>query len=109
MKIVPMLFLLAGMTAAVSQTSQQRRPAWALTLDDPGNIVFSTWSPTGTCVAVATDTTVHVIDRGGRPLWKWNFRQTNRLIRVTYYLAVSPACDRLKPSSVKTSRARGQS
>ena len=93
MTAVPILLLLASMTTAVSQPSQEPQQAWALTLDDPGAIVLSAWSPTGTCVAVATDTTVHVIDRAGRQLWTWNFRQTNRLIRVTYTLTVSPACD----------------
>jgi hypothetical protein len=85
----------AGIGTVTSQEVQPPQPVWALTLDDPGNIVVSTWSPTATCVAVATATTVYVIDGGGRLLWSWNFRRTNRLIRVTYpyTFAVSGACD----------------
>lgn len=93
MTVTPTLLLLAAVAAAAGQPIQQPQQAWALTLDDPGSIVLSTWSPTGTCVAVATGTTVHVIDPAGRALWKWTFRATNRLIRVTDTLAVSPACD----------------
>jgi hypothetical protein len=95
-RVTPILLLLASVTTAAGQTIQQGQQAWTLTLDDPADIVVSVWSPTATCVAVASGTTVHVIDRAGRPLWKWNFRQTNRLIRVTdltYTLAVSPGCD----------------
>lgn len=65
-------------------------------MEDARNIVLTAWSPIASCVAVATDTTVHVIDISGQPLWKWNFHETNRLIHVTPFggsLAVSPTCD----------------
>jgi hypothetical protein len=67
---------------------------WTRTLQDSGDVVGTAWSPTASCVAVATPTTVHVIDRTGEHLWEWNFHNTNRLIRVgPFSIAVSPTCD----------------
>jgi hypothetical protein len=90
-----LLLLATTATAAVSQTTSVT-PAWTLTLDDPGDIVLSAWSSAANCVAVATNRTVHVFDSSGRPLWAWNYHETNRLIRPAKFhpgLAVSPTCD----------------
>jgi hypothetical protein len=78
--------------------AQSSRPAlvWALTLDDPGAIVRSTWSPTGTCVAAVTDSTVHVIDPAGRAMWAWRFREASRFLHPSQFpsaFALSPECD----------------
>jgi hypothetical protein len=95
MRITPTVLLLAAMVGPTNQ-AQQTEPVWVLTLDDPEPAVIAAWSPTGTCVAVATDTTVHVIDRAGRPLWTWHFHETTPFLHPRHYpgvFAVSPACD----------------
>jgi hypothetical protein len=83
--------------ANVVTQSKQPEKMWELTLDDPGAIVVSAWSSTGKCLAVATDTTVHVIDSAGRPLWDWKFQETSRYLHPTgyyrYAFALSPACN----------------
>ena len=61
-------------------------------LNDSAKIVNVAWSPASACLAVATETTIHVLDIAGHPLWTWNFHQTNRLIRADT-LIVSPSCD----------------
>jgi hypothetical protein len=70
---------------------------WRVTIEDSSPIVASAWSPTDSCVAVATATTVHVVDRRGRPQWHWNFRETTRFLHPKEVpstpLAVSPRCD----------------
>jgi hypothetical protein len=96
MRITPILLLLTYLVAPTAQ-AQQTEPLWALTLEDPEPVAIAAWSPTGTCVAVATDTTVHVIDRAGRPLWAWHFHETTPFLHPRHnpfgVFAVSPACD----------------
>jgi hypothetical protein len=70
--------------------------AWTLTQNDL--VRAAVWSPNGACIAVATDNTINVIDASGKQLWTWNFRRTNRYIRVRLYAfmgstALSPRCD----------------
>ena len=90
------MLLLATMATPASQT-QQTEPVWVLTLEDPEPVAIAAWSPTGTCVAVATDTTVQVIDRAGRPLWTWHVHETSPFLHPRHdalsVFAVSPACD----------------
>lgn len=89
------VLLLAGIGQALAQ-SDQPHLEWTHTLEDGGSVVLTAWSPTGSCVAVATATTVHVIDVSGQVRWKWNLRETNRLIRLAPFsgsLALSPTCD----------------
>lgn len=89
------LLLLSGLIQAVERPAQPHL-LWTRTLQDSGNVVATAWSSTASCLAVATDQIVHVLDRSGEHLWKWNFHNTNRLIRVgPSSLAVSPACDRV--------------
>ena len=92
--ITTVLLLLANVGRALGQSSEPHLE-WTRTLEDAATVALTAWSPTGSCVALATDTTVHVIDASGQPLWKWNFRETNRLIQVTPFgsLALSPTCD----------------
>jgi hypothetical protein len=100
-RIIFVLLLLASVRDAVAQPRPRDpvwilpKAAWILTLEDGGNIVRTDWSPTSSCVAVATETTVHIVDASGHPLWKWNYHETNRLIKVREFipLGVSPKCD----------------
>jgi hypothetical protein len=96
MGIAPIPLLLASVAMIVGQTPAPEK-VWTLTLDEP--IQVSAWSSNGTCVAVATESTVQVIDRAGRPLWQWRFRDASRFLRTNNLpnnaLAVSPACDRV--------------
>lgn len=101
-RIISVLLVLASVRDSAAQPPGREPvwvlapPAWMLTLEDVGTIILTAWSPTSSCLAVATETTIHVIDSTGRPLWKWRFQETNRLIHVNRLdrtLAVSPACD----------------
>lgn len=94
-RIAIVMLLLAHVGRAFGP-SNEAHLEWTRTLEDAGNVVLTAWSPTASCVAVATSTTVHVIDLSGQLLWKWNFHETNRLIQVAPFegsLAVSPRCD----------------
>lgn len=86
-----LLALTIGLDAQAQEPSA--RLAWTRRLDQP--IVAARWSARGDCVAVATATTVHVFGADGVPLWDWNYRQTNRFLRVESYrpFALSPTCD----------------
>jgi len=87
--------LLANVGRGLAQSTEPRLE-WAHTLEDIGEVILTTWSPTNKCVAVATATMVHVIDISGYVLWRWNLSETNRLIRVAPLggsLALSPTCD----------------
>lgn len=86
-----LLALTIGLHAQAQQP--EARLAWTRRLDRP--IVTALWSARGDCVAVATATTVHVFGADGVPLWDWNYRQTNRFLRVESYppFALSPTCD----------------
>ena len=101
-RIISVLMVLASVRDSVAQPPGrepvwvQAPPVWRLTLEDVGNIIVTAWSPTGSCVAAATETTIHVIDSKGHPLWKWRFQETNRFIHVNGLdraLAISPTCD----------------
>src|SRR5262245_54208918 len=94
-RVMVALLLLANVGPAFGQS---RRPRLEGThpLEDTGNIVLAAWSPTGSCLAVATETTVHVINSSGQPLWTWNFRETSRFLHVPQFLgpfAVATTCD----------------
>jgi hypothetical protein len=93
-KMLTVLLLLAGVGHAAGQPNEPQL-AWTLQSSDGGNILVTAWSSSASCVAVATDSTIDVIDVSGKRLWNWNFRQTNRFIRVTEYtsIAVSSNCD----------------
>ena len=94
-RVTTVILLLANIGPALGQSSEPQLE-WQRTLQDAGNIVLAAWSPTASCVAVATDTTIHVISASGQPLWKWNFKETNRLIHLRRFmgaLAVAPTCD----------------
>jgi hypothetical protein len=101
-RIISVLLVLASVRDSVAPPPGrqplwvQAPPVWRLTLEDVGKIIVTAWSPTSSCVAAATETTIHVIDSKGHPLWKWRFQETNRLIHVNGLdraLAVSPMCD----------------
>src|SRR5437899_725272 len=85
------LLLLSTVTNSLGQP-RLLEPSWSVTLDDLTPIVPGAWSPTSTCVAVATDSAVHVVDAAGRLLWVWKFRERSGFTRPRS-LAVSPACD----------------
>ena len=86
-----LLALTVGLHAQAQEPAA--RLVWTRRLDQP--IVAARWSARGDCVAVATATTVHVFGADGVPLWDWNYRQTNRFLRVESYraFALSPTCD----------------
>ena len=94
-RVTTVILLLANIGPALAQSSEPQLE-WQRTLQDAGNIVIATWSPTASCIAVATDTTVHVISASGQPLLKWNFKETNRLIRLRRFTRPpaerSPCC-----------------
>jgi hypothetical protein len=61
-------------------------------LDLDGEVVRAAWSTSGSCVALATGTEVHVADVTGRVLWRWRFREMGRFMRPEL-LAASASCD----------------
>jgi hypothetical protein len=88
--------LFAALASIVSQAWQpppEGTQTWMMQLDDPGAVVGQAWSSSSSCIAIATDTSVQVIDREGRLLWLWKVPQKSHLIRFSHGLAVSPACD----------------
>ncbi len=97
MRITTAGLVLAALIARTQQPQQPTEQVWALTVDDPEPIVMAAWSPTSTCIAVATDTAVHVIDVSGQPLWAWRFRETTPFLHPRHHplsaFAVSPGCD----------------
>jgi hypothetical protein len=63
MLVLSLLLLWAAPIVAQAPTLQ---PIWSLAVDGGGPIVASAWSADEACVAVATNTTVHVVDHNGR-------------------------------------------
>jgi hypothetical protein len=84
---------LAVLTAQFAPLPRQTQPEWSVTLNDDDSILRSAWSPTGSCVAVATYSNIHVVDLSGRVTWTWNYRPLTRYLNIMYSLAVSPSCD----------------
>ena len=76
------------------------QPMWTVVIDDRtpsatdrrGQLMRQAWAPSGQCLAISTDHAVHILDTSGRELWRWAFREQNRLTRANV-LAVSPRCD----------------
>jgi hypothetical protein len=83
LKIVALALLLSG-SMIERAMAQARSPGkslqavWVLNLGKPINGIAL--SSQGSCVAIATDDAVDVRDRAGHPIWKWNFKSTNRYI-----------------------------
>src|SRR5262245_50605721 len=90
------LAVLLALTVSRDATPAQDggpRLVWKTSVGQP--IVAVEWSSNGNCVAAATGTTVYVFDAAGTRLWDWNYRQTNRFLRVGPFqaFALSPTCD----------------
>jgi hypothetical protein len=93
-KRLVVLLLLSGLLQTPEKPAQPHL-VWTRALADSETVVVTAWSPTASCVAAATDKSVHVIDVSGEHLWQWNFHETNRLIQVGRFssMALSPTCD----------------
>jgi len=61
-------------------------------IDLGAEVVRAAWSTSGSCVALATGTEIHVADAKGRVLWRWRFRDMGRFMRPQL-LAASASCD----------------
>ena len=88
---------LALALVAVGRAAFAQAPVlqWELALDGPGDIVRTEWASTSLCVAAATSTTVFVVDvASGHLLWRWNYRESSRYLRVSELspMALSPDC-----------------
>ena len=93
-KRLVVLLLLSALLQTPEKPAQPHL-VWTRALADSETVVVTAWSPTASCVAAATDKSVHVIDVSGEHLWQWNFHETNRLIQVGRFssIALSPTCD----------------
>jgi hypothetical protein len=82
--------MIEGAVAEARPPGNSLQAVWELNLGKPINGIAL--SSRGSCVAIVTADEVDVRDRAGHPVWKWNFKSTNRYI-VASNVAVSPSCD----------------
>jgi hypothetical protein len=76
---------------ATVRAAQDTAPMPVWTLDPIEQIVSTSVSSSGRCVAIATVEEVRVVSAEGRDLWRWEYRATNRFVSVNR-VAISPSC-----------------